>query len=116
MPDGKVDKVVAAPNAWHAPVYGADLRVSFAPDWQALQQWNNATIGVGVGYWNLGHEMLGHAITPYVYMDVPLLRLKHFELGLRPGIGAAFMTKTYHNTVPDGHLYVDVIDLSLIHI
>lgn len=110
MPDGKVDKVVAAPNAWHAPVYGADLRVSFAPDWQALQQWNNATIGVGVGYWNLGHEMLGHAITPYVYMDVPLLRLKHFELGLRPGIGAAFMTKTYRNTVPDGHLYVDVID------
>ena len=110
MPDGKVDKVVAAPNAWHAPVYGADLRVSFAPDWQALQQWNNATIGVGVGYWNLGHEMLGHAITPYIYMDVPLLRLKHFELGLRPGIGAAFVTKTYRNTVPDGHLYVDVID------
>lgn len=110
MPDGKVDKVVTAPNAWHAPVYGADLRVSFAPDWQALQQWNNATIGVGVGYWNLGHEMLGHAITPYVYMDVPLLRLKHFELGLRPGIGAAFVTKTYRNTVPDGHLYVDVID------
>ena len=110
MPDGKVDKVVAAPNAWHAPVYGADLRVSFAPDWQALQQWNNAAIGVGVGYWNLGHEMLGHAITPYVYMDVPLLRLKHFELGLRPGIGAAFVTKTYRNTVPDGHLYVDVID------
>ena len=54
------------------------------------------------------HKQLGHAITPYIYMDIPLLRLPHFELGLRPGIGAAFVTKTYRNTVPDGHLFLDV--------
>lgn len=108
MPDGKVDKVVEAKGEWHAPVYGADIRLSFAPSWQALQQWNEATLGVGLGYWNMGHEKLGHAIAPYIYMDIPLVRLSHFELGLRPGIGAAFMTKTYRNTVADGHMFIDV--------
>ena len=109
MPDGKVDKVVNTPKEWHAPVWGVNVGVDFAPDWQALKDWNNATIGVGLSYWNMGHELLGHAIAPYAFMDIPLVRLKHFELGLRPGIGAAFMTKTYRNTVPEGHMFVDVI-------
>ena len=108
MPDGKVDKVVGNKSEWHTPVYGIDIRASFSPSWQSLQHWNNATVGVGLGYWNMRHQQLGHAITPYIYMDIPLLRLPHFELGLRPGIGAAFMTKTYRNTVEDGHLFIDV--------
>ena len=110
MPDGKVDKVVNAPKEWHAPVWGVNVGVDFAPDWQALEDWNNATIGVGLSYWNMGHDLLGHAIAPYAFMDIPLVRLKHFELGLRPGIGAAFMTKTYRNTVPEGHKFVDMIE------
>ena len=110
MPDGKVDKVVNTPKKWHAPVWGVNVGVDFAPDWQALEDWNNATIGVGLSYWNMGHELLGHAIAPYAFMDIPLVRLKHFELGLRPGIGAAFMTKTYRNTVPEGQMFVSVTD------
>ena len=113
MPDGKVDKVVNAgvpTNSWHAPVYGAEVLVSFAPHWHALQEWNGARVGGALGYWNLGHEQLGHAITPYIYMEIPLVRVPHFELGLRPGIGAAFMTKTYRNTVPEGHMFKDVVD------
>ena len=113
MPDGKVDKVVNAgvpTNSWHAPVYGAEVLVSFAPHWRALQEWNGARVGGAFGYWNLGHEQLGHAITPYIYMEIPLVRVPHFELGLRPGIGAAFMTKTYRNTVPEGHMFKDVVD------
>ena len=110
MPDGKVDKVVGTPKEWYAPIYGAELRLSMAPEWKALEQWNNASLGVALGYWNLMHKQLGHAITPYIYMDIPLLRLPHFELGLRPGIGAAFVTKTYRNTVQDGYLFLDVTD------
>ena len=110
MPDGKVDKVVDAPNEWHAPVWGVNVGVDFAPDWQALKDWNNATIGVGLSYWNMGHELLGHAIAPYAYMNIPLVKLPRFELGLRPGIGAAFMTKTYRNTVPEGQLFVSLTD------
>jgi len=109
MPDGKIDKVVDAPNSWHAPVMGVDMRVGMAPTWRSLKAWNDATVGVGLGYWHLKHEKLGHAITPYIYMDIPLVRLEHFELGLRPAIGAAFMTKTYRNTVADGHMFIDVI-------
>ena len=110
MPDGKVDKVVGAPNEWHAPVWGVNVGVDFAPDWKALKDWNNATIGVGLSYWNMGHELLGHAIAPYAYMNIPLVKLPRFELGLRPGIGATFMTKTYRNTVPEGQLFVSVTD------
>jgi hypothetical protein len=110
MPDGKVDKVVEAPGEWHGPAWGADVSVDFAPNWKALQQWNEATVGVGLSYWNMGHEKLGHAIAPYIYMDVPLVKTRWFELGLRPGLGVAFMTKTYRNTVPDGHMFVDVVD------
>ena len=110
MPDGKVDKVVDAPNEWYAPVWGVNVGVDFAPDWQALKDWNNAAIGVGLSYWNMGHELLGHAIAPYAYMNIPLVKLPRFELGLRPGIGAAFMTKTYRNTVPEGQLFVSVTD------
>lgn len=109
MPDGKVDKVVQDPGAWHGSVWGVDLNVDFTPDWYALQQWNDAAIGVGLTYWNMGHEMLGHAIAPYIYMDIPLVKRPRFELGLRPGLGAAFVTKTYRNTVPDGHMFVDVV-------
>ena len=113
MPDGKVDKVVSttgeATGNWHAPVWGVNVAVDFAPDWKALEQWNNASVGLGLSYWNMGHEKLGHAIAPYIYMDIPLVKLPRFELGLRPGIGAAFMTKTYRNTVPDGHMFLDVI-------
>ena len=110
MPDGKVDKVVCAPKEWHAPVCGADVRVAFVLDWQALSQWNDASMGVGLGYWNMGHEKLGHAVTPYIYMGIPLVKFRCFELGVRPGLGAAFMTKTYRNTVADGHMFVDVTD------
>ena len=114
MPDGKVDKVVSADDKatgdWHAPVWGVDVNVDFAPDWKALQQWNNATVGVGLSYWNMGHEMLGHAIAPYIYMNVPLVRLPHFELGLRPGLGAAFMTKTYRNTISPEQMFVSLGD------
>ena len=109
MPDGKVDKVVEAPKEWHGPVWGVDVNMDFAPDWEALQHWNDATVGVGLTYWNMGHEQLGHAIAPYIYMNVPFVKKPHFELGVRPGLGAAFMTKTYRNTVPDGHMFVDVV-------
>lgn len=112
MPDGKVDKVVSptgvATGEWHTPVWGVDLNLDLAPDWQALQTWNNATVGLGLSYWNMGHEMLGHAIAPYIYMNIPLVKLRSFELGLRPGLGAAFMTKTYRNTVPENELFLQM--------
>ena len=110
MPDGKVDKVVAQPNTWYGPVYSGDFSVTFRPDWQSLRVWNGAGIGVGLSYWNMAHPMLGHAIAPYTYLDVALVRRPHFILGLRPALGAAFMTKTYTNTVEEDRKYQELTD------
>ena len=108
LPDGKVDKMTQQTGEWLGPAWGADFSVTFRPHWRALQQWNGAGVGVGFSYWHLPHDLLGQAFAPYAYMDIPLVKRSHFVLGLRPGIGAAFMTKTYQNTVPEGHLYQDL--------
>ena len=111
MPDGKVDDMLGRKGQWVGPSMGGEFAVAFRPDWRALHDWNDASLGVALGYWYLGDKtLLGNAVTPYVFMDVPLVRLPHFVLGLRPGIGAAFVTKTYRNTIPEGHLYQDLTD------
>ena len=128
MPDGKVDVMVGDKGAWTGPSIGADLSVTFYPQWQALDDWSipfkqrtdrygnpvphrQAGMGVGLSYWCFGQNaLLGHAIAPYLYLDIPLVSLPHFVLGLRPGIGLGFLTKTYRNTVLEGHMFQDLVD------
>ena len=97
MPDGKVDQFV------QRPVLGGSFAVEFLPTgrWHCLQQWNNASIGVGATYLNLGNEaFLGSAIAAYGYMNQPFYNGEHFRIGIRPTIGLAAVTKTYRNTLP----------------
>ena len=128
MPDGKVDVMVGDKGAWTGPSLGADFSVTFYPQWQTLDDWSisfrprtdrqghpvrhrRAGMGVGLSYWCFGQDpLLGHAIAPYLYLDIPLVSLPHFVLGLRPGIGLGFLTKTYRNTVPEGHMFQDLVD------
>lgn len=128
MPDGKVDVMVGDKGAWTGPSIGADFSVTFYPQWQALDDWSipfkqrtdrhgnpvphrQAGMGMGLSYWCFGQNaLLGHAIAPYLYLDIPLVSLPHFVLGLRPGIGLGFLTKTYRNTVPEGHMFQDLVD------
>lgn len=111
MPDGKVYKSAGlSKDGWVAPTLGADFSISFHPDWQALHDWNEASLGVGLTYWHLDGNRLGDAIAPYAFLDVPFVRRPHFEMGIKAGFGAAFLTRTYRNTVPDGHMFVDVTD------
>jgi hypothetical protein len=98
MPDGKVDQFIQRPMA------GGSFAVEFLPTgrWHSLQQWNNASIGVGVSYLNLGNDaMLGSAFAAYGYMNQPFYNGNHFRIGLRPTVGLAAVTKTYSNTLPD---------------
>lgn len=108
MPDGKVDKISGQKGEWIGPAWNADFSATFYPHWQSLQHWNGAGLGVGFSYWHLPNQILGQAFAPYTYLDIPLFKSKHFVLGLRPGIGVGFLTKTYRNTVPEDHLFVDV--------
>ena len=110
MPDGKVDVMLGQKNQW-TPTVGAELALAFHPEWQALRDWNNAAIGVALSYWKLDatrngdKDLLGHAIAPYVFLEVPFYKSKHFEIGVRPGIGCSFITKTYFNTATPEQQY-----------
>lgn len=104
MKDGKVDPFI------QRPVLGGQFAVEFLPTgrWHCLQQWNNASIGVGVSYLNLGNETkLGSAIAAYAYMNQPFYNGKHFAIGLRPTVGLAAVTKRYSNTYEGQTPYFD---------
>ena len=104
MPDGKVDEWIKR------PVLGGSFAVEFLPTgrWHCLQQWNNASIGVGVSYLNLGNDAkLGSAIAAYGYMNQPFYNGTHFRIGIRPSVGLAAVTKTYANTYEGANLYKD---------
>lgn len=84
-------------------VAGGTFAVEFLPTGrlQSLQQWNNASIGLALTVLDLGqNQYLGQVIAPHSYINIPLVHRKHFVFGLRPGLGLAFATKTYANTVP----------------
>ena len=110
MPDGKVDVMMGQKDHW-IPSAGGEFAVTFAPKWQSLQEWNNARVGVALSYWKLNCEksgtadIMGHAIAPYAFAEIPLYKSTHFELGLRPGIGCSFITKTYFNTATPEQQY-----------
>ena len=96
--DGKVDQFI------QRPIIGGSFAVEFLPTgrWHCLQQWNNASIGVGASYLNLGNDkFLGSAFTAYGYMNMPFYNGIHFRIGARPTVGLAAVTKTYANTLPD---------------
>ena len=98
MPDGKVD---VYPK--DRPVLGGKIGIEIRPTRppQGLRDWNNASVGVAVDYLNLGNDKwLGNLIAPYTYLNVPIVRTPHFRFGIRPGIGLAFTSKTYYNTIP----------------
>ena len=110
MPDGKVDVMMGQKGHW-IPAAGGELAVTFAPDLQSLREWNGARVGVALSYWKLNCErtgtsdIMGHAIAPYAFAEIPLIKRTHFEWGLRPGIGCSFITKTYYNTVLPEQIY-----------
>jgi len=104
MPDGKVDEWI------QRPVLGGSFAVEFLPTgrWHSLQQWNNASIGVGATYLNLGNNAkLGSAFAAYGYINQPFYNGNHFRIGLRPTVGLAAVDKRYSNTYEGEHPYHD---------
>ena len=113
MPDGKVDAMVGQKGHW-VPSAGGEFAVSFAPEWQSLREWNGARIGAALSYWKLNCELsgqddiMGHAIAPYAFVEIPFYKGKHFEIGIRPGLGCSFITKTYFNTATPEQQYKEL--------
>lgn len=113
MPDAKVETMLGQPEGtWCGPSLSGEFAVTFRPNWQSLTEWNDARIGAALSYWKLdltrsgSSDLLGHAIAPYAFIEVPFYRSPHFIVGVRPGFGFAFVTKTYYNTATPEQLYV----------
>ena len=100
LKDGKVDSWLGK-----RPLLGGQFAVEFLPTgrWHSLQQWNNASVGIGLTYLNLSNDdKLGHAIGLQGYINQPFYNGRHFAIGVRPSVGIAAVTKTYMNTLPAG--------------
>ena len=103
MPDGKVEEWTGK-----RPLLGGSFDVEFLPTgrWHCLQQWNNASIGVGTTYINLGNDdKLGSSFSAYAYINEPFYNGRHFRIGIRPTVGLAAVTRTYRNTFEGEKLY-----------
>lgn len=91
-------------------VLGATFAAEFLPTRRmpaALQQWNNASVGLAATYLNLGQDRyLGNTVALWTYLSVPLVHTPHFIFGLRPGVGLAFADKRYSNTVPEEYRWL----------
>jgi len=83
------------------PVAGTEFSVEFQTmgdkPWQQYNRF--PIIGLGALWLNLGNqEKLGNAFAIYPYIFFPLWRTKYFNLSVKGGMGASYLTKTYYNT------------------
>lgn len=83
------------------PVMGSEIEV----EWQTMGEYpwqrhlNFPIIGIGSAWLNLSNpEKLGNAFAIYPYISIPLWRTKYFNLYVKGGMGASFLSKTYYNT------------------
>lgn len=96
--DGKTD-----PYMGKMPSLGATFSMEWTPEWESMKRLNGASVGLAVDYQYLtNNQWLGSMIGTYTFLCIPLVKLPHFALGLRPGIGLAVATKTYWTTRPEG--------------
>ena len=62
--------------------------------WQ--QYLNNATVGLGLSWMNLGHEMLGHSIAVYPYILLNAIDTDYFQMRFKVAGGIAGVTEHWY--------------------
>lgn len=78
--------------------------------WQ--QYLGNPTVGVGMSWIKLGHEMLGHSVAVYPYILLDAIDTKHFQMRFKVAGGLAAVTEhwyTQEDTNPD-HYYEPTVN------
>ncbi|MDP4238586.1 MAG: acyloxyacyl hydrolase [Bacteroidota bacterium] len=88
------------------PVKGAELSIEFQTMGEKPWQQFNAfpIIGLGTVWLDLGNpQRLGNAFAVYPYISFPLIRSRYFNLNLKAGAGASYLTKNYKNTNKNSH-------------
>ncbi len=100
-------------NLVERPINGAKLSVEFQTmgekNWH--QYYRFPVIGLGGTFLDLGNpDMLGYAFAVYPYINIPIVRTKHFMLNIKPGAGVSFVTKTFDDATvyhPNGSVWLD---------
>ena len=62
--------------------------------WQ--QYLNNATVGIGLSWMDLGHEMLGHSVAVYPYILFDAIDTDHFQMRFKVAGGIAGVTQHWY--------------------
>ena len=81
----------AAPAGVHL---GLELPSQGQKPWQ--QYLNNATVGIGVSWMDLGHEMLGHSVALYPYILLNAIDTDYFQMRFKVAGGIAGVTQHWY--------------------
>ena len=90
--------------------FGLELPSQQQRPWQ--QYLNNATVGVGLTWLDLGHEMLGHSFSLYPYILLNAISTDYFQMRLKVAGGLAAVTEhwyTQEDQNPD-HYYEPTVN------
>ena len=90
--------------------FGLELPSQQQRPWQ--QYLNNATVGVGLTWLDLGHEMLGHSFSLYPYILLNAISTDYFKMRLKVAGGLAAVTEhwyTQEDQNPD-HYYEPTVN------
>ena len=97
-PNGNLEMLdPAAPSGLN---FGIEFPSDRQQPWQ--QYLNNSTLGVGVSYVDLGHRVMGNAISVYPYIMLNCVRTKYFELAIKLASGLAYCSEIYWNNELEG--------------
>ena len=93
------------------PVHPAGVSVGFELPSQRVRPWQqylgDPTVGLGVSWFDLGHQMLGHSVAVYPYIMFDAIDTKHFQMKFKLAGGLAVVTEhwyTQEDQNPDHYL------------
>lgn len=96
--------------------YPAGVNLGFELPSQQQRPWqqylNNATVGVGLSWIDLGHDMLGHSVAVYPYLLFDAINTNHFQMRFKVAGGLAGVTEHWYtqaDTNPD-HYYEPTVN------
>lgn len=93
------------------PIYPAGVHLGMELPSQSQKPWQqylgNPTVGMGLSWIDLGHEMLGHSVILYPYIMFDAIDTEHFQMKFKLGGGLAVVTEhwyTQEDQDPDHYL------------
>lgn len=101
-----IDQSANLENIHPAAPTGLNLGVEFQSYQQYpwLQYHNNPTYGFGLSYIDFGApEVMGHALAFYPYVNLNVVRLKHFETKIKLATGVGVVSRHWYSHPEDIH-------------